>query len=128
MAEALQLFAASTSCRWFRTTPIILFLNKKDLFAEKIETFPLTVAFPEYTGTFLFRCECRMCVPEFVSGAQNYEEGAYFIQKQFEKNVEGKLDKFYTHRTCATDTKNIQFVMDACFDIILTKTLNHVRL
>lgn len=34
----------------FTETSIILFLNKKDLFEEKIKKSPLTVCFSEYTG------------------------------------------------------------------------------
>jgi hypothetical protein len=29
---------------------MILFLNKKDVFAEKIKTRPITICFPDYTG------------------------------------------------------------------------------
>lgn len=29
---------------------MILFLNKNDVFIEKLKTIPLTVAFPEYDG------------------------------------------------------------------------------
>ena len=52
-------------------TSIILFLNKKDLFAIKIKTSPLTICFPEYTGKlslFLVTCTNYMhsCVGVFV--------------------------------------------------------------
>ena len=29
---------------------MILFLNKKDIFAEKIKTRPITICFPDYNG------------------------------------------------------------------------------
>lgn len=34
-----------------------------------------------------------------------------------------KREQVYHHVTCATDTKNIQVVFDACRDIILKSTL-----
>ena len=46
----MKLFDSICNNRWFELTSIILFLNKKDLFAEKIVKSPLTIAFPEYTG------------------------------------------------------------------------------
>ncbi|VDQ17466.1 unnamed protein product [Trichobilharzia regenti] len=49
MHESLQLFDSICNSQWFVETSIILFLNKKDLFAEKIARSPLTVCFPEYT-------------------------------------------------------------------------------
>lgn len=50
MMESMKLFDSICNNRWFESTSIILFLNKKDLFAEKIRRSPLTIAFPEYTG------------------------------------------------------------------------------
>jgi guanine nucleotide-binding protein G(i) subunit alpha len=50
MMESMKLFDSICNNRWFESTSIILFLNKKDLFAEKILNSPLTIAFPEYTG------------------------------------------------------------------------------
>ena len=50
MMESMKLFDSICNNRWFEDTSIILFLNKKDLFAEKIVKSPLTIAFPEYTG------------------------------------------------------------------------------
>jgi hypothetical protein len=54
MQESLNLFDSICNNKWFTDTSIILFLNKKDLFEEKIKKSPLTICFPEYGGTYLF--------------------------------------------------------------------------
>ena len=48
--ESMKLFDSICNNKWFTETSIILFLNKKDLFAEKIAKSPLSICFPEYTG------------------------------------------------------------------------------
>ena len=53
MEESLKLFESIVNNRWFVETSVILFLNKKDLFEEKITTSPLTICFPDYSGKFL---------------------------------------------------------------------------
>lgn len=50
MHESLKLFDSICNNKWFTDTSIILFLNKKDIFEEKIRKSPLTICFPEYTG------------------------------------------------------------------------------
>ena len=50
MIESMKLFDSICNSKWFVETSIILFLNKKDLFEEKITRSPLTICFPEYTG------------------------------------------------------------------------------
>ncbi|KAG7244678.1 hypothetical protein INR49_029697, partial [Caranx melampygus] len=49
MHESMKLFDSICNNKWFTETSIILFLNKKDLFEEKITRSPLTICFPEYT-------------------------------------------------------------------------------
>lgn len=106
MMESMKLFDSICNNKWFTDTSIILFLNKKDLFAEKIEKSPLTMCFPEYTG------------------ANTYEEAAAYIQMQFENlNKRKDTKEIYTHFTCATDTNNIQFVFDAVTDVIIKNNL-----
>lgn len=102
MIESMKLFDSICNSKWFVETSIILFLNKKDLFEEKIRKSPLTICFPEY------------------SGSNTYEEAAAYIQMQFE-NLNRRKDQkeIYTHFTCATDTNNIQFVFDAVTDVII---------
>lgn len=53
MQESLKLFDSICNNKWFTDTSIILFLNKKDLFEEKIKKSPLTICFPEYGGKFV---------------------------------------------------------------------------
>lgn len=52
MQESLKLFDSICNNKWFTETSIILFLNKKDLFEEKIKKSPLTICFSEYSGKF----------------------------------------------------------------------------
>ncbi|XP_076824809.1 guanine nucleotide-binding protein G(i) subunit alpha-like isoform X2 [Clavelina lepadiformis] len=106
MHESMKLFDSICNNKWFTETSIILFLNKKDLFEEKINRSPLTICFPEYAGQ------------------NTYEEAAAYIQLQFEDlNKRKDTKEIYTHFTCATDTNNIQFVFDAVTDVIIKNNL-----
>uniref|UniRef100_A0AAY5KSE4 Guanine nucleotide-binding protein G(I) subunit alpha-1 n=1 Tax=Esox lucius TaxID=8010 RepID=A0AAY5KSE4_ESOLU len=76
------------------------------LFEEKIKKSPLTICYPEYAGS------------------NTYEEAAAYIQCQFEDlNKRKDTKEIYTHFTCATDTKNVQFVFDAVTDVIIKNNL-----
>ena len=60
----------------------------------------------------------------FISGANNYDDCAAYIQMKFENLNKRKDQKeVYTHFTCATDTSNIQFVFDAVTDVIIRNNL-----
>ena len=59
MHESLKLFDSICNNRWFRHTAIILFLNKTDLFEEKITKVPLTVCFPQYPGPNEYEPACE---------------------------------------------------------------------
>jgi hypothetical protein len=50
VSEALQLFADTCAVQMFERTSMILFLNKLDLFQEKLQRVDLSVRFPEYVG------------------------------------------------------------------------------
>ncbi|KFZ67852.1 Guanine nucleotide-binding protein G(t) subunit alpha-3, partial [Podiceps cristatus] len=50
MHESLQLFNSICNHKCFAATSIVLFLNKKDLFQEKITKVHLNICFPEYNG------------------------------------------------------------------------------
>jgi len=111
MHESMRLFDSICNNRWFMDTSIILFLNKKDLFTEKIMYSPLSICFPDYTGS------------------NTYQEAAEYIQMQFEDlNKRKDTKEVYSHFTCATDTDNIQFVFDAITDVIIKQNLNECGL
>lgn len=106
MLESLRLFNQVCNNKWFSDTSIILFLNKKDIFQEKIKTIPITEAFPEYTG------------------ANTYEAASKFIEKKFVSQNENRNKTVYPHVTTATDTSNIKFVFNSVKDIILKESIS----
>jgi GTPase SAR1 family protein len=110
MVEALNLFEEICNSRWFRDTAMILFLNKRDLFAEKVQKVSLKVCFPDYTGE------------------DTYEAGCEFLQEQFESKNRNPDKQVYTHPTCATDTDNVSAVFNAVKDIIIRKSLGEAGL
>jgi hypothetical protein len=50
LTESFKLFADVCNCSWFVKTPVILFLNKNDLFIKKIQLVDLGTTFPAYKG------------------------------------------------------------------------------
>jgi hypothetical protein len=50
MMESLVLFDSVVNSRWFMRTSIVLFLNKVDLFRQKLKKSPLVEYFPDYSG------------------------------------------------------------------------------
>lgn len=110
MEESLTLFDDICNNKWFVKTSVVLFLNKTDLFEQKLKTSPLSKYFKDYTG------------------GDDFEAASGFIRKKFEA-LNRSSEKFvYTHLTCATDTENIRFVFQAVSDIILSTNLKSIGL
>ncbi|CAJ0589867.1 unnamed protein product [Cylicocyclus nassatus] len=106
MIESMQLFNSICNSTWFLATAMILFLNKKDLFMEKIKRVNITTAFPDYEG------------------GQNYDEAVAFIKLKFaELNLNPDKKTIYMHETCATDTNQVQLVISSVIDTIIQKNL-----
>lgn len=66
MHESMKLFDSICNNKWFTDTSIILFLNKKDLFEEKIKRSPLTICYPEYAGIG-GGCRCQVILAKMLS-------------------------------------------------------------
>lgn len=105
--ESLLLFDEICNSPWFADTAFILFLNKIDLFKEKIKRVNLNVTFPNYTG------------------GPNYEAASQFMKARFlEMNTSPHV--IYTHFTCAIDTENIEFVFKVVRETILKKIIEEI--
>ena len=50
MKESLALFGTILELPWFKSTSVILFLNKTDILEEKIPTSHLATYFPSFRG------------------------------------------------------------------------------
>ncbi|KAG9353066.1 hypothetical protein AGOR_G00156620 [Albula goreensis] len=106
MHESLHLFNSICNHKFFATTSIVLFLNKKDLFEEKIKKVHLSICFPDYDGP------------------NTYEDASNYIKQQFQDlNMKKGVKEIYSHLTCATDTQNVQIVFNAVTDIIIKENL-----
>jgi len=106
MMEALKLFDVVCNNRHFMRTAMILFLNKRDLFEDKIKTVPLSHCFADYKGENV------------------YDEALAFVQNEFEsRNKSPEKRRIYTHVTCATDKNNVQVVFEAVKDIVIRQSL-----
>jgi GTPase SAR1 family protein len=110
MKEALLLFDEICNSRWFADTSIILFLNKLDLFREKIQRKNITCCFPEYRGP------------------QTYEAALCYIRDRFLELNRSPYKDVYPYAVTATDTANIQRVFSAVKDIILRINLRRAGL
>ena len=105
MHESMALFDSICNNKWFSKTSLILFLNKKDIFKSKIVKVPLTVCFPDYDGQSNDNSKFII----LLLGQNTYEEASAFIQLQYEDLNKNKEEReIYVHKTCATDTNNIQ--------------------
>lgn len=105
MHESLKLFDEVCNSEFFRETAMILFLNKDDLFKEKIVRVNLNVCFEDYIGPL------------------DYKEGIKFISSKFIAVNQNSLKNIYIHVTCATDTECVTMVFNAVKDIILRTAL-----
>jgi len=128
MDEAVILFDEVCNLKHFKSTSMILFLNKNDLFREKLKTVPVRIdsgpnkRYHEFTGPFIEigTPQAEFGTPEFEAG---YEAARDFFLSLFLRRNMQLNKEVYHHVTCATDTSNIRVVFNACKDIILKDNL-----
>lgn len=105
MLDSLFLFEQTTINPMLQKCDFILFLNKKDLFADKVPSFKLNSLFPEYQGP-----------------NHNVVEYTKFIRSKFQKSFKSKRD-LIIHVTCATSTSAISVIISSVVNSLVANTL-----
>nr|CAD7442207.1 unnamed protein product [Timema bartmani] len=132
--ESLNLFSQIVNNRFFREASFVVFLNKFDLFREKIlySGRHLRFYFPDYKGKYwLFGQQTfeRTITLSVLSGPDyDVDRGALFIQHKFALRNRNSSKALYPHFTTATDTSNIQVVFQAVMDTVVRDNLHQVTL
>jgi GTPase SAR1 family protein len=107
MSESIKLFRGVVGNDALHHVAMILFLNKEDLFNEKIKRSDLRKCFPDYPG-------------EIGDKDQAFE----YIKNQFVSLNSNPNRKIYTQVTVATDIEYIRRSMDIVKDIVIAHALN----
>ncbi|ODV91873.1 hypothetical protein CANCADRAFT_42505 [Tortispora caseinolytica NRRL Y-17796] len=104
MFESFVLFDSVINSQWFTRSSIILFLNKIDVFTEKLKRSPLEHYFPDYTG------------------GDDPNRAAKYILWRFTR-LNRSNASIYPHITQATDTNNFRVVFATVRETILQNAL-----
>jgi len=105
LQDSIRLFSEICNTKFFQGTSMILFLNKNDLFTQKIRNTDLSVCFPDY------------------SGGHEYDAAIDFIKSKFVATRTRIDQEIFVHVTCATSTNNISFVFDAVKESVLIRNV-----
>jgi signal recognition particle receptor subunit beta len=108
ISEALTVFEEYVNKDEFEDSAFILFLNKSDLFREKIKDINLAdlPGYGDYKGK----------PNDFDDGVQ------YFKDKFLRRNL--IRDNVFCHVTTATDTSSVSVVFNACKKVILERNVD----
>lgn len=106
MQEALLLFESIMSLTWFKRSSIILFLNKMDLFKEKLPEKPVRDYFPDYTDA-----------------VDDYNAASKYFANKFRGLNRTEDREIYIHFTNATDTNLLKITMQSVQDTIIQTNL-----
>jgi hypothetical protein len=125
--ESLKLFNEITGSQWLKDRSFILFLNKSDLFKEKLKVSPLSDKFKDYTGTLnemIFTASGPLVNNHANisnAGGDDSDAGIKYIESLYKKRFAGSM--LYIYYTCAIDTNNVTRVFNAVKDTIIVRGL-----
>lgn len=114
MQDAMTIWDSICHSQWFKSTSIILFLNKNDLFEKKIHHSNIKQFFPDFDGE-----------------SDDPRSGREYFKRRFAKlaqKANAKEREIYIHVTTATDTALLRVVMAAVEDTIVSRNIRQVLL
>ncbi|KAI8596134.1 guanine nucleotide binding protein, alpha subunit, partial [Dissophora ornata] len=109
MEEALMLFDQVCNSQWFVETSMILFMNKTDIFRNKIQYSPIKEYFRDYTGA-----------------EGDMTAATEFFRQRFTQLNRSERKEVYVHNTDATDTNLLRNIMDSVNEIVLARNGKNV--
>ncbi|XP_073722260.1 guanine nucleotide-binding protein subunit alpha-12-like [Misgurnus anguillicaudatus] len=114
LADSLEVFKVVLCHSFFRKcTTLILFFNKTDLLAEKVQTADIRKYFPEFQGD-----------PHSLEDVQRFLVECF---RERMMTVDNSRPFFY-HFTTAVDTENIRIAFDSVKETILREKLKALKL
>ncbi|XP_008327788.1 guanine nucleotide binding protein (G protein) alpha v1 [Cynoglossus semilaevis] len=113
LQESLDLFTSVCSNPVFNSTSLILFMNKTDLFQEKIL----------HSGRHL-----RFYLSNYTGSDRDVDAAARHITAMFSSCNDDPDKAVYHHFTTATDTANVQVVFHMVIDQIIKQNVAAVQL
>ena len=129
MQESIDLFQQIVNSKWFNKpdeeTDFILFLNKKDLFLDKISDKDGKKG--KVVKDYLKVPDAMAQHAELLEGNDEAKLHEYF-KNWFMSQKKNKKQTVYTHVTTATDTNNITVVFNAIVNMILEKNMKEAGL
>jgi len=113
MEESLKLFSKLSGSQWLRDSAMILFLNKSDIFEQRIQSRPLSECFNDFE--------------DFAKSREDKTESEMelsleYIKGQFIKGFRGS--RIYPFVICALDRDCCLKVFAAVRDAILSSMIN----
>ncbi|KAM0418831.1 hypothetical protein ACHAPT_012196 [Fusarium lateritium] len=112
MNEALMLWESIANSHWFTKSALILFLNKMDLFKEKLPKSPITNhGFTDYHGP-----------------KDDYKAASKYFLDKFKALNRNTEKEIYGHFTNATDTNLLKITMASVQDMIIQRNLKQLIL
>lgn len=112
MNEALMLWESIANSHWFTKSALILFLNKMDLFKEKLAKSPITDhGFTDYHGP-----------------PGDWRQASKYFMDKFRALNRNPEKEIYGHHTNATDTNLLKITMGSVQDMIIQRNLKQLIL
>lgn len=118
----MALFGVVFNGKYFTKSSIILFLNKVDIFEEKLKRVPIKKYFNSFEGKHF---DSRQSVTFFlISGDNSRSDGVRFFRRRFVKELKDVTvqRRVYVHETCAISDQ-VQLVINTVIDNVVQENL-----
>ena len=112
MEDSMDLFHEIANNPFLEDIPIILLLNKMDLFEQKIEFSSISTHFPDFEGNLYLNLE-----------AQTLERSKNFFMRKFQDLLIDDDRAFFTHFTTNIDSKVTTVLIPLIFQIIIENNI-----